>query len=250
VSYSRHWVLGVPVDDATEAQVLKFVAEAVESRSGQKIVTVNAEYVVKARQDPEFLHVVRDADLATADGAGVLWALRRQGIRIPRRVGGSDLIWSISHQAAQHGHRIFFLGAAPGVAGQAAGKLAARYPGLSIAGTFAGSPGEDENGHIVDLIRRSKADILFVAFGAPQQDLWISQNLTGTGAAVAMGVGGSFDYVAGIARRAPRWMQDHGLDWLWRLVRQPWRWRRMIALPIFVWLVLTERSGMEKGTTE
>lgn len=236
------------MDDATEAQVLKFVAEAVESRSSQKIVTVNAEYVVKAQRDPEFLQVVHNADLATADGAGVLWALRRQGIGIPRRVGGSDLIWSISHQAAECGHRVFFLGAGPGVANQVAARLSARYPGLFVAGCYAGSPGEDEIGHIVDLIRRSKADILFVAFGAPQQDLWISQNLQSTGASVAMGVGGSFDYVAGVARRAPLWMQDHGLDWFWRLLHQPWRWRRMTALPIFVWLVLTDCSGREKGT--
>jgi N-acetylglucosaminyldiphosphoundecaprenol N-acetyl-beta-D-mannosaminyltransferase len=98
------------------------------------------------------------------------------------------------------------------------------------------------------LVRETKADILFVAFGAPDQDIWIAENLPATGVSIAMGVGGSFDYVAGVARRAPRWMQDHGLDWLWRLAREPWRWKRMTVLPTFAWLVLRTRPLRQKGS--
>jgi N-acetylglucosaminyldiphosphoundecaprenol N-acetyl-beta-D-mannosaminyltransferase len=238
------------VDDATEADVLGVIRERVAACAHSQIVTVNAEFVVRAQSHREFKEVLNHADVATADGAGVLWALRRQGVVIPRRVGGSDLIWSISEQAAALGHRIFLLGAAPGVAAAAAAQLEARYPGLQVAGTHAGSPGDEERAAIVDLIRRSKTHIVFVAFGAPRQDLWIARNLAETGASIGMGVGGSFDYVAGIARRAPRWMQDAGLDWLWRLLRQPWRWRRMMSLPVFVWLVLRAPAPQRKGTLQ
>jgi N-acetylglucosaminyldiphosphoundecaprenol N-acetyl-beta-D-mannosaminyltransferase len=126
--------------------------------------------------------------------------------------------------------------------------LSADIPGLLIVGTHSGSPAPEEEDSIVDLVRTSGAHILFVAFGAPQQDLWIARNLARSGAVVGMGVGGSFDYLAGTARRAPRWMQERGLDWLWRLVQQPWRWRRMLALPRFAWAVL--REGRSDSTTE
>jgi N-acetylglucosaminyldiphosphoundecaprenol N-acetyl-beta-D-mannosaminyltransferase len=132
------------------------------------------------------------------------------------------------------------------VADRAAAGLEERYATLQIAGCYAGSPSLLERDYIVDLIRRSRADLLFVAFGAPQQDVWIARELRSTGVSVAIGVGGSFDYVAGIARRAPRWMQEHSLEWLWRLLNQPWRWRRMLALPRFVWLVWRDQQRRER----
>lgn len=240
-------IAGVPVDVVTTADVLDFVKSRIRGRQPAHIVTVNAEYIVLAQRDRAFLGVLRQADLATPDSTGVLWALRRQGISVPYRVGGSDLIWSLSLQAAEFGHRIFLLGGRHGVAERAGRRLRDIYPGLCIAGTYAGSPSPREEEDIVHLIRRSEADILFVAFGAPQQDLWIARNLTQTGVACALGIGGSIDYVAGTAVRAPVWMRQAGLDWLWRLIRQPWRWRRMLALPRFVWLVLRlrGRSGQE-----
>jgi N-acetylglucosaminyldiphosphoundecaprenol N-acetyl-beta-D-mannosaminyltransferase len=176
--------------------------------------------------------------------------MRRAGVSVPRRVGGSDLIWSLSAQAAHLGHRVFLLGAAPGVADAAAERLQATYPGLVVAGTHAGSPARGEEQGIVDLIRRSEADILFVAFGAPEQDIWIARNLRRTGAALGIGVGGSFDYVAGTARRAPPWMRERGLEWAWRLLRQPYRWRRVLRLPVFAWLAWRETRGGTRGRVE
>lgn len=243
--FDRVDVLGVPVDVVTEEGVLTVVRDRVERRNPARIVTVNAEFVMLARRDPVFASILQEADIATPDGAGVVWAMRRAGARQDRRVGGSDLLWSISEQAARLNHSIFLLGAAEGVAELAGEVLAARYPGLRIAGAHAGSPSRAEEASIVDLIRCSKADILFVAFGAPAQDIWIARNLSGTGASVAIGVGGSFDYAAGRARRAPRWMRDRGLDWLWRLIQQPWRWRRMLALPAFAWAVLREQRAAQ-----
>lgn len=243
--YPLWHVLGVPVHELTEADVLAFARDRLASKQPAQIVTVNAEFVMKARADASFLEVLRTAHLATPDGAGVVWAMRRQGAHLRDRVGGSDLIWSLCGLAALHGYRVFLLGGQPGVAAQAGRVLCAHFPGLQLAGTHAGSPAIEDEPHIKGLIREARADILLVAFGAPAQDLWVNRNLASTGAVIAMGVGGSFDYVAGRAKRAPKWMQQHGLDWLWRLLRQPYRWRRMMALPHFAWLVVRERMRKE-----
>lgn len=240
--FDRYRVLGVPVDVVTEPEVLAIAGDAVERRRRMQVVTVNAEFVVLAQENRQFLRALQDAAVATPDGAGVVWALRRRGVYL-RRLGGSDLIWSLSEQAAGRGHSVFFLGAADGVAEEVARRLRSRYPGLLVAGTLAGSPRPEDEESIVAQIQESEPDILFVAYGAPEQDLWIARNLARLGVSVAIGVGGSFDYVAGNARRAPPWMRERGLDWLWRLVMQPWRWRRMLALPRFALLVLTAPGG-------
>jgi N-acetylglucosaminyldiphosphoundecaprenol N-acetyl-beta-D-mannosaminyltransferase len=236
------------VDRVTEGDALRLVRGWTGSGPPAQIVTVNAEFVMLARRNCEFAQALHDAALATPDGAAVVWAMRRQGVRQDRRVGGADLIWSISEQAARDGTPVFLLGGAEAVAAGAARALQARCPELRVAGTFAGSPQPEEEAAIVDLIRRSRAGILFVAFGAPQQEIWIARNLARTGVGVAMGVGGSFDYLAGTARRAPRWMRERGLEWLWRLIRQPRRLPRMLALPRFVWLVwrCSGRAGSEE----
>ena len=176
------------------------------------------------------------------DGIGVLWAARLRGIRLPERVAGSDLVPRLAEEAAKRGWRLFFLGAAPGVAEQAADVLERSHPGLSVAGCYAGSPAPEEEATIVDRIQCAQTDLLLVAYGAPKQDLWLARNLARTGAAVGIGVGGSFDFIAGTSRRAPRWVQRLGLEWLHRLVREPWRWRRQLALPLFAWLVLVGRD--------
>lgn len=237
----RFAVLGVGVDDVTERDVLRFAKLNLSTRNPVQIVTVNVEYVMLARKFGYFARVLAGADLAVADGAGVLWAIRRQGARVRRRVGGSDLIWSMSCQAAKDGHSVFLLGGRTDIANMAAKRLQARFPTLRVAGAYSGSPSRAEEASISRTVRESAADILFVAYGAPAQDMWIARNLRATGVFVALGVGGSFDYVAGQAQRAPTWMQDHGLEWLWRLLREPWRWRRMLSIPQFIVLIVRER---------
>jgi N-acetylglucosaminyldiphosphoundecaprenol N-acetyl-beta-D-mannosaminyltransferase len=234
----RVQVAGVWIDVVTTDDVLALARRCVAESSPAYVVTVNAEFIVRAQTDAQFGAALKRAALATPDGSGILWALRRRGFRLDRRVGGSDLIWELSEQARRLGHRVFLLGGAEGVAERAARRLQRTYAGLRIAGAHAGTPSPSDEDGIVDLIRRSEADILFVAFGAPQQELWIARSLMATGASFSIGVGGSFDYLAGTARRAPVWMRESGVEWLWRLARQPWRWRRMLALPRFVWLVL------------
>jgi N-acetylglucosaminyldiphosphoundecaprenol N-acetyl-beta-D-mannosaminyltransferase len=164
------------------------------------------------------------------------------GQRLPERVPGSELVYHLAGRAAEKGWRLFLLGAAPGVAEEAAAVFQARYPDLTIAGTYAGSPDPAENDTIVQRINDSAADLLFVAYGAPKQDKWIARNRQAlTTVRVAIGIGGSLDFITGRAVRAPRWLQRLGLEWLHRLYHEPWRWRRMLALPHFTLLVLKSR---------
>jgi N-acetylglucosaminyldiphosphoundecaprenol N-acetyl-beta-D-mannosaminyltransferase len=213
---------------------------AVDSRQAhcRQICTVNPEFIVEARYDSHFSAVLRRADLRVPDGVGVLLAARLLGVRLRERVTGSDGIYRICRHAAGRGWRIFFLGAGPGVAEKTACKLQQLYPGLNVAGAYAGSPNEEDWPAIRERLEKTRPDILFVAYGHPRQDWWIDYHRSELPVRVAIGVGGAFDFVAGIATRAPGWVRSLGLEWLHRLARQPWRWRRMRKLPKFVFLVL------------
>jgi N-acetylglucosaminyldiphosphoundecaprenol N-acetyl-beta-D-mannosaminyltransferase len=235
--------MGAPVHDVTMAETLALIAQWIDAGSVHQIATVNPEFLMKARRDSNFRATLHRAALCIPDGIGVLWAARMRGKRLRERVAGSDLTPLLAAEAAQRGWRIFYLGAAPGVAEKTAAILVERYPGLNVAGCYAGSPAPAEEDAIVAQVRAAQADILLVAYGAPQQDVWLDRNLARTGAAVGIGVGGSFDFIAGVARRAPRWIQRLGLEWLYRLAREPWRWRRQLALPHFVWLILTAQDA-------
>jgi N-acetylglucosaminyldiphosphoundecaprenol N-acetyl-beta-D-mannosaminyltransferase len=235
------YILGVRVDDVTAGETLTLIEQFVAERAPHQICTVNPEFVVQAQQDRAFRDVINRAALCLPDGVGLLWAARRLGHPLRERVAGSDLVGQIAARAAQRGWRLYLLGAAPGVADKAAEVLRARHPRLVVAGTFPGSPAPDEEDAIVERIRAARPDVLLVAFGAPAQDVWIARNQPRLQAPVAIGVGGSLDFIAGVAQRAPAWMQRLGLEWLHRLIREPWRWRRQLALPRFVWQVLFAR---------
>jgi N-acetylglucosaminyldiphosphoundecaprenol N-acetyl-beta-D-mannosaminyltransferase len=240
----RLHILGVPVDAATFDSLLAAIAGWIEAGDGPyQICTVSPEFVMIAQDDPAFMRVLHQADLCVPDGVGLLFAARYLGHPLPERVTGSDGVPVIAAQAAQRGWSLFLLGAAPGVAEQAAARLVADNPGLYIAGTYAGSPHPDDEDAIIDRVNASGADILFVAYGAPRQDKWIARNRDRLRVPVAMGVGGTFDFLAGTVPRAPRWMRKLALEWLYRLYKQPWRWRRMLRLPRFVWAVMVSKKG-------
>jgi N-acetylglucosaminyldiphosphoundecaprenol N-acetyl-beta-D-mannosaminyltransferase len=238
-------ILGVRVDALTYEGLLAAIGEFVVQGTPHQIATLNPEFVMAAHSNAAFRDVLEQADLCMADGVGLLWAARRQGHPLPERVTGSDGVPLIAGRAAQAGLGLYLLGAAPGVAERAARVLAERYPGLRITGTCAGSPAEEDAERIVALVRDASPDILFVAFGAPQQDLWIARHSEALCVPVMMGVGGAFDHIAGVRRRAPYWLQRLNLEWLFRLVTQPWRWRRQLALPKFVWAVLSQKTEKE-----
>ena len=227
-------IFGVPVHDVTIEQTVALANDYMSQKKCRQIATVNPEFVMAAQQDTDFLAVLREADLCLPDGVGLLYAARWLGAPLAERVPGSALVLRLAELAADQGRRLFLLGAAPGVAQEAAARLKEFSPGLIVAGTYAGSPDPEEDEEIVSMINESRADLLYVAYGAPRQDKWIARNKASLSTVrLAIGVGGSLDFVAGRAERAPVWVQDMGLEWLHRLVKEPWRWRRMLALPRF-----------------
>jgi N-acetylglucosaminyldiphosphoundecaprenol N-acetyl-beta-D-mannosaminyltransferase len=236
-------VLGVHVDDVTYDELMLQVDAYVSSRRPHQIVTLNAEMLVAAHEDPALGQILNAANLNVADSVGVMLAARLLGLRLRERVTGSDGIYRLATHCAQRGYRPFFLGAAPGVADVVAERLVAANPGLEVAGAYAGSPSPKDEDDIIDRVRATAPDLLFVAYGVPVEEKWIARNQERLGVPVMVGVGGSFDFVAGLTKRAPLWMRRMGLEWLHRLIHEPWRWRRQLALPRFVLLVLRQKMG-------
>ena len=236
-------ILGIQVDNVTYEEALMRMEEFIVDGGPHQVVTVNPEFIMAARRDPHFARNLNEAHLALPDGQGLLWAARILGTPLKERVTGVDTLIRMAAVAAEKGYRVYLLGAAEGVADAAAQELSRRYPKLEVVGTYDGSPALEEEEKILNMIRQARPHVLFVAYGAPQQDRWIARNLSRLGIPVAIGVGGAFDFISGRAGRAPRSLQRLGLEWLHRLFRQPWRWRRMLALPRFAWLVFCSRFG-------
>jgi N-acetylglucosaminyldiphosphoundecaprenol N-acetyl-beta-D-mannosaminyltransferase len=235
-------VLGVRVDCIDMRGTLARIGELIATGGPcRQLATVNPEFVMRARRDVEFAAILEDSDLCLADGIGVVWAARRAGCELRERVTGSDLLPLLAAECARRGWRPFFLGAMPGVAEEAARKLKAAHAGFEVAGIHAGTPSPEGDLEALAQISLSRPDLLLVAYGHPKQEKWIARNRNRLPVPLAIGVGGSFDFAAGRVRRAPVWMRRVHLEWLYRLVRQPWRIRRMAVLPLFALQVL--RSG-------
>jgi exopolysaccharide biosynthesis WecB/TagA/CpsF family protein len=193
----------------------------------------------------------------------VMWNDRGQrlatiplGAPLPERITGTDLVLGCAQMAALEGHRLFLLGAAPGVAEQAATELQRRFPGLTVCGIYAppfGPWAEDEDRRIVERVQAARPDVLFVAFGAPRQDVWIREHMAELNVPVSIGIGGTLNFLAGKIRRAPQWMQDFGLEWLYRVMQEPGRlWKRYLLedLPIFFQLLAQARVTPNEALTE
>ena len=241
------YVLGVRVDRISQEQALERMMEMITERRAsanrlpcRQVITVNPEFVMAAQRNADFLQAINAAALVVADGIGVVWATRYLKAPTPERITGVDTLVALARRCAGAGYRIYLLGAAPGVAEEAAARLQSLAPGVQIAGTYAGSPAPAEEDEIIERMRAARADVLCVAYGAPAQDLWIYRNLARLPAALAIGVGGAYDFISGRQQRAPRLMQRLGIEWLYRLYREPWRWRRMLALPRFAFRVIVK----------
>jgi N-acetylglucosaminyldiphosphoundecaprenol N-acetyl-beta-D-mannosaminyltransferase len=229
-------VLSVPVDDLNLRETLSRLEAFIEAgrvcHTTHQIATVNVDFVVKSQNDPELRYLLQQADLTTADGTPLFWAMKSLGARLEERVAGVDLVLALAEKAAESGYSFFLLGAAPGVAQKAAGELQARFPGLKIAGVHS-PPYQtvlEMDRTILDEIRSARPDVLLVAFGNPKQEKWIAMHSREIGIPVMIGVGGTLDFIAGVRRRAPRWMQRMGLEWSHRLMQEPGRlWRRYVT---------------------
>lgn len=238
---ARREVLGTQVWAVTTDQALGWIREQIERRAPAYVVTLNGALLVQAARDPDLRALVNDAGLVTADGIGVLLAARILGIHLPERVAGIDLVTRLFAVAAEAGYRVFLVGGQPGVAEAAAARMRARHPALRIAGAEHGFFGAGEEDEVVSRIRAARPDVLLVALGAPRQEQWMRRWRAALDVPVAVGVGGSFDVLAGRVPRAPQWMQRAGLEWLHRVLREPRRWAVIKTIPPLFVLALRER---------
>lgn len=235
-------ILGVAIDSVTMLEAVSRAKQMLQSGK-HHIMTPNSEMLVLATKDETFRSLLNATDLNLPDSAGLLWAAKHTNQHLPERVSGVDFVQQLC-QVLSTNQSVFLLGGAQGIAEKAAKALQKLNPSLRIAGTYAGSPKPEDAAGIVKRINDSGATVLFVAYGAPAQDFWINQHLIHlTSVRVAIGVGGTFDFLAGSVRRAPLVLRKAGLEWLWRLLLQPWRIKRILtATVVFPLLVLRQRS--------
>lgn len=266
-------ILNVKVANIGQEAALEKIDQFCQSKKVSLVTTVNTEFIVNAQKDLIFRDILnKKSKINLPDGGGLLWAAKFQSLAksksnfwrpikiigqwlgtillipiypkyfsgpLSERVAGSDLVVSLAKMSAEKGYRLFFLGGASTVAERAALKLQTDIYNLRVAGVSSDNP--DQTEQIIENIKRSKAEILLVAYGSPKQEKWLSENLSKTGAKVGLGVGGSFDFLAGTQKRAPKWMRGRSLEWLFRLFNSPARIKRQMALPKFLWLNLKEK---------
>jgi N-acetylglucosaminyldiphosphoundecaprenol N-acetyl-beta-D-mannosaminyltransferase len=223
-------ILGVGIDPVTMAEALSRVEGLLDGARPSQVITANPEMVMLARRNKPFAQVFQEAALVVPDGYGLIWASRFLGRPLPERVAGIDLLDNLAALAARRRYGLFLLGAREGVAAEAAAELQRRHPGLIIAGFHHGYFTPDEERQVLDRIREARPHILAVGLGTPRQELWLARHQASLQVPIGIGVGGSFDVLAGRVQRAPRWMQARGLEWLYRLLREPWRYRRVLFI--------------------
>ncbi|HAJ32303.1 MAG TPA: hypothetical protein DCK79_02885 [Candidatus Atribacteria bacterium] len=255
IGTSRIKLFQVGIDQVDNQKTIQKIEEFIVSKKPHQIVTPDTLAVLRARKDPEYQAILKSADLVTPDGAGILWATTTLNCPLPERVTGIDIIHNICRLAVKKRYSLYLLGSYPGVAREAALNLIRKYPGIKIAGTHHGYFGcedsqncEDvKNGNsdrnkeeeeIITEIKEKRPDILLVGMGVPKQEKWINKNLNRLDVPVCIGVGGSFDVLSGRIPRAPLWMQRHGMEWIYRSIKQPNRVLRILALFYFIWLVI------------
>ena len=228
----KETVLGIQVNTESYDDLLPIVFEQIEKEQKSLIVAINPEKIIKAKEDPALKTLLNNAEFQIPDGIGVILASKIQKGHITSRVTGVDMMLRLCEEAAKRGKPIFLYGGKPGVADKAAEKLKELYPMIQIAGTQDGY--EKDNQKVLDKINKAKPDLLFVAMGSPKQENWINSNRGQLYPTIYQGVGGSFDVLAGTVKRAPEAFQKVGMEWFYRLMKEPQRIKRQIALPLFL----------------
>lgn len=240
------FLLGIGVTNAKEKEILEYILQSLE-KPGEKyyIVTPNPEILVYANRHKGFKKILNNARLALCDGIGVIWAGKILGKKFKERMTGVDFVENVCRRVAKQPITVGFLGGGPKIAERTAECLVSKYPGLKVVFTAAEWP-ESQTDLVSITIPYTlypirSIDILFVAFGFPKQEEWMSENLPKIPIRIAIGVGGAFDYISGQVPRAPIWLRQLGFEWLYRLIRQPWRIKRQFVLLEFVYLILKEK---------
>ncbi len=238
----RACFIGTPVDLLTMRQTVDMAAKAMRSHSKVTHVALNVAKLVRMTTDPVLRADVVSSDIIGADGAGLLWGAKLLGVRIPERVAGIDLMWNVLGECEQHGFRPFFLGATAQVVASAASAAVAAFPKLQMAGIHDGYFAQEKTSEIVEEINASRADCLFVGMPTPRKEHFLAAYRQKLNVPFVMGVGGSFDVIGGKVSRAPRWMQQSGLEWLFRTMQEPRRlaWRYASTNSRFLLLVVRE----------
>ncbi|MCD6310169.1 MAG: WecB/TagA/CpsF family glycosyltransferase [Candidatus Eremiobacteraeota bacterium] len=239
-------IMGCLLHEVDMDTSLDLIEDMIRGDKFNLVVTLSTEMVMKSRKLPEFKQILESAELIVPDTIGILWAGKKAGLDLRERVTGIDLSYNLLDKALKKGWRVFFLGGKPGIARKAADNIKKDFPGLEISGFhhgyFTSGPEEEE---LINKIRESKTDIILCGMGSPLQEKWCKTNGPKTGAKVAVGIGGSLDVMAGDLKRAPGWMIKCNLEWLYRLLQQPSRLKRMTVLPVFILKIILSQDSLK-----
>ena len=239
-------ILGVNVSKLNMNEAVKKASELLETDGLSMIFTPNSEIILYASNNPEYTKILNQADMIVPDGIGVVYGARILGEKLEERVAGFDLVVKLFDVMAQKKQSVYLLGAKPGVAEQAAENLLTKYPGLKIAGTHDGYFKDEDDESVIASINEAAPDFLMVCVGFPRQENWIYKYKDKINAKLAIGAGGCIDVFAGNVQRAPEFYCNHGIEWLYRLIKQPSRFIRMLALPKFGLKVLFKGRKYQK----
>lgn len=239
-------IFGIRVSKVDMAATVSYLTEVVMKRQPHQVITANPIMVMTALNDPAYMTIMKSAELVVPDGTGVVWAANYCSQPVAERVAGFDLLHELMKVGEKYNWRVYLLGSTPEVVQETARRLQQQYPGIIIAGYRDGFFGSDEDEAVISAIHETSPDLLFVARGADSQEPWIAKHKERLNIPVMMGVGGSFDVISGKSRRAPKAFQKLRLEWFYRLLKEPTRYKRMLALPEFALKVMREKDNVTK----
>ncbi len=233
-------ILGVPIDRVTRNDAGKITEDLIQvsNKSCKMIFAPNVEFIMMAQKDEEFFNILKESSLSTPDSIGVIIGAKLQGKFFPERIPGQSYFRKIIELSNEKGYSIYLLGGKPGIPEKVRQNLKKEFPNVNIVGVHHGYFGENEEKAVIQEINSLKPNVLFVALGAPKQEKWIKQHQKELQVDVATGQGGTYDYEAGRIKRAPEWIQKIGMEWFWRLLREPKRIKRQLVLPVYLIKVL------------
>ncbi len=250
MDHPRINILGVGVSIINIDQALECIHGWIKRHEPHYVCVTPAHSIMACTHDPHLRAIFNHSGLTTPDGMSIVWLLRLKGHHHVRRVYGPDLMNALCRQSLEYGYRHYFYGGAPGVAETLQAKMQEQYPGLQVAGTYCPpfrplTPEEDIQ--VMEIIKDSKPDILWVGISSPKQEIWMAEHVERLGIPALIGVGAAFDFLSGNKEQAPRWIQRSGLEWLFRLASEPKRlWRRYVEYPLFLILILLQAMGLKK----
>jgi N-acetylglucosaminyldiphosphoundecaprenol N-acetyl-beta-D-mannosaminyltransferase len=245
-TFPRVNIFGVPISKMNMNETVSYLTDAIENRFPQHVITANPIMVMAAIENPDYLSMMKQAELIVPDGTGVVWAANYVGEPVAERVTGFDLVHELLKVGEKRSWKVYFLGTSTEIIEAAASKLKSMYPGIQIVGCRNGYFNEEQDAEVIQTIVQAVPDLLLVGRNAATQEPWIAKYKHQLQVPVMMGVGGSFDVLAGKLKRAPKLFQKMGMEWLYRLLQEPWRYKRMLVLPKFALKVIRERENVLK----